>query len=200
MRFRYLVALGALVAVLSSCGDIDTPQRITTTPTYSIASVPSTSSTTSTTSTTRPSTTTTSTTMSTTTSTTVVPITAPPPTAAPAPPTSSAGDYHAFADWPLWHCIGQHEQGAAAGGPYDSNGDAIAWHGSPAGGLPGSGYPGGLGIMREAWDDARDAAGVTTTNGAEASPAEQIAVARVILERHGLDAWATASICREYLR
>lgn len=110
-------------------------------------------------------------------------------------PMSTAGDYHSWADWPLWRCIGQHEQGAARGGPYDSNGDGIAWHGSDAGGGPGSGYPGGLGIMSAAWDDARGAAGVTVTNGAYASPGDQIRVARVIEQRFGLHAWATWRLC-----
>jgi hypothetical protein len=130
--------------------------------------------------------------------------TTPPVTVPPAPTTTTftigtavaiGGDYRSWPDWPVWRCIGQHEQGAARGGPYDSNGDGIAWHGSPAGGRPGSGYPGGLGILRAAWDDARGAAGVTVTNGAYASPGDQILVARVIRERHGLHAWATASIC-----
>ncbi len=81
------------------------------------------------------------------------------------------GDYHLWPDWKLWHAVGLCEQ--RGDGP-----DGIAWHGSPAGGLPGSGYPGGLGLSRDFWRQFAPMAGVTTTNGAEASPGEQIRVAR----------------------
>lgn len=101
---------------------------------------------------------------------------------------AAASDYHNWIDWPAWQCIGTHEQR----GP---GRDGIAWGGSGAGGSPGSGYPGGLGIMRAAWDENRVAAGVSTTNGAYATPADQIKVGRVIQRRFGWRAWATAGIC-----
>lgn len=82
-----------------------------------------------------------------------------------------SGDYHDWPDWRLWHAVGLCEQ--RGDGP-----DGIAWHGSPAGGLPGSGYPGGLGLSRDFWNEFAPLAGVTVTNGAEASPGEQIRVAR----------------------
>lgn len=81
------------------------------------------------------------------------------------------GDYHDWPDWHLWHAVGLCEQ--RGDGP-----DGIAWHGSPAGGLPDSGYPGGLGMSRDFWRIFAPQAGVATTNGALASPAEQIRVAR----------------------
>lgn len=81
------------------------------------------------------------------------------------------GDYHTWPDWRLWHAVGLCEQ--RGDGP-----DGIAWHGSSAGGLPSSGYPGGLGLSRDFWNEFAPIAGVTVTNGAEASPGEQIRVAR----------------------
>lgn len=81
------------------------------------------------------------------------------------------GDYHTWPDWPLWHAVGLCEQRG------DTE-DGIAWHGSPAGGLPGSGYPGGLGMSRDFWREFAPIAGVATTNGALASPGEQIRVGR----------------------
>lgn len=99
--------------------------------------------------------------------------------ASAAPPTvhTADGDYHSWPDWPLWHAVGLCEQQGS--GSYDSNGDGIAWHGSPAGGLPSSGYPGGLGLSRDFWAEFAPAAGVAQTNGAYATPGEQIRVARV---------------------
>lgn len=99
----------------------------------------------------------------------------------------TTGDYHAWPDWPLWRAVGLCEQ--RGDGAYDSDGDGIAWHGSPAGGLPGSGYPGGLGLGRAFWSQFAPQAGVVVldehgrargsdTAGAYASPGEQIRVAR----------------------
>lgn len=93
------------------------------------------------------------------------------PTAAASTPITSAGDYHSWPDWPLWHAVGLCEQRG-------DTPDGIAWYGSPAGGLPGSGYPGGLGLSRDFWNQFAPLAGVTVTNGAYASPGEQIRVAR----------------------
>lgn len=83
----------------------------------------------------------------------------------------TAGDYHDWPDWRLWHAVGLCEQRG-------DTSDGIAWHGSSAGGLPGSGYPGGLGMSRDFWRQFTPIAGVATTNGADASPGEQIRVAR----------------------
>lgn len=85
-------------------------------------------------------------------------------------------DYHNWPDWGLWRAVGLCEQRGS--GRYDSNGDGIAWHGSPAGGFPGSVYPGGLGLSRDFWRMFASRAGVTVTNGAQASPGDQIRVAR----------------------
>jgi hypothetical protein len=92
-------------------------------------------------------------------------------------------NYHLCADWPMWHALGQCEQGGAA-----PEGDGIAWHGQPIGGSPGSDYPGGLGIMAQAWTENRDAS--MPTNGAYATPGQQIEVARRIRARFGLRAWS----------
>lgn len=89
---------------------------------------------------------------------------------------TTAGDYRSWSDWPRWRAVGLCEQRGT--GRYDTNGDGIAWHGSPAGGLPGSAYPGGLGLSVDFWRQFAPQAGVSVPNGAEASPAEQILVAR----------------------
>lgn len=100
-------------------------------------------------------------------------------------------NYRAWPDWPIWHALGRCEQGAQSGGPYDSNGDGIAWHGQPIGGLPGSGYPGGLGMSRAAWNAYRDEAHVSVSNGAYASPADQIRVGREeVRQIGGYHGWA----------
>jgi hypothetical protein len=101
-----------------------------------------------------------------------------------------ADDYHRWSDWPRWRAVGLCEQGAARGGPYDSNGDGIAWHGSPAGGTAGSGYPGGLGLSVDFWRQFSKAAGVHVSNGAYASPADQIRVARAGAV-HGMGGWSS---------
>lgn len=92
-------------------------------------------------------------------------------------------DYHHWADWPLWHALGRCEQGG-----YAPEGDGIAWHGQPIGGSASSDYPGGLGIMAQAWIENRDAS--MPMNGAYATPAQQIIVARRIRNRFGLSAWS----------
>jgi hypothetical protein len=109
---------------------------------------------------------------------TVTPVSPSPPTSAIGVTASGlpeSGDYHSWPDWPLWHAVGLCEQRGT--GPYDSNGDGIAWHGSPAGGEAGSGYPGGLGLSRDFW--RQFAPPGFPPNGAEASPGQQIIVARV---------------------
>lgn len=110
------------------------------------------------------------------------PVTSPPITSAPESHLV-VGDYHSWPDWPLWQRIGRCEQP----GP---GADGIYWN-PPAGhsGGPGSTYPGGLGIYSGAWSDYHAEAGVAQTNGAYASPSEQIAVARVILAHAGGNAW-----------
>jgi hypothetical protein len=96
---------------------------------------------------------------------------APPPRATSSLPTT--GDYRLWPDWPLWRAVGLCEQAGDA-----PEGDGIAWHGSRLGGTPSSGYPGGLGESRDFWRQFAPQAGVTTTNGAYATPGEQIRVAR----------------------
>lgn len=174
-----LCALAALLITLTACGG---PSRSSVEISDSLPRVTSSSTSTSTST----STTSTSTTVKVTTTTTIEIDTA---TRTTTPVTAIADDYHSWPDWPVWHCIGINEQGG-----YAPEGDGVAWHGQRIGGSASSGYPGGLGIMRAAWDGAREEAGVTTTNGAIASPGEQIRVARVILRRHGWRAWAAATL------
>lgn len=89
----------------------------------------------------------------------------------------AANDYHNWPDWPLWRAVGTCEQRDVPGAANAA--DGIAWGGSPIGGSPGSDYPGGLGMSRDFWRVYAPPAGVTVTNGAYASPADQIRVARV---------------------
>lgn len=106
-----------------------------------------------------------------------------------------ADNYRAWWDWPAWRALGICEQGTQLGGAYDSNGDGIAWHGQPAGGSPGSGYPGGLGMSRAAWDAYRGAARIAVANGAYASPADQIRVGREEVRTiGGFRGWAAGTL------
>lgn len=107
---------------------------------------------------------------------------APPTTSLPVQVVPQGQDYHRDGDWPIWRAIGRCEQP----GP---GVDGIAWtHG------PGSTYPGGLGIFSGAWSDYHGEAGVPVSNGAYASPEQQMMVARVIRAHHGLSAWGCAKM------
>lgn len=112
--------------------------------------------------------------------------------------TASSGDYHSWPDWPLWRAVGLCEQRGS--GQYDTHGDGIAWGGSPAGGFPGSAYPGGLGMSVDFWREFAPAAGVAANNGAYASPEEQIRVARVGSQNgthmRGWSSWTNGCVAR----
>lgn len=106
----------------------------------------------------------------------------------------TTGDYHDWPDWHLWRAVGLCEQ--RGDGP-----DGIAWHGSPAGGTASSGYPGGLGMSRDFWAQFAPLAGVTVTNGADATPGEQIRVARAGshdgTRMGGWSSWRSGCVARE---
>lgn len=110
----------------------------------------------------------------------------------------TTGDYHAWPDWPRWHAVGLCEQRGT--GQYDTHGDGIAWGGSPAGGFPDSGYPGGLGMSVDFWREFAPAAGVSASNGAYASPSEQIRVARAGshdgTRMRGWSSWTNGCVAR----
>lgn len=106
-----------------------------------------------------------------------------PPTTTTTQPAPPPCDYHCDADWPIWHAIGVCEQPGR--GP-----DGIDW----TGGLPG--YPGGLGIAKSTWDAFRRVAGVTVTLGSNATPEEQMRVARADRDRyHGYSGWTSVPGC-----
>ena len=127
------------------------------------------------------------------------------PAATPVPPTSTTapsppaplGDYHLERDWPLWQCIGRHEQGLNAGEP-DPWGDGIGWAGTPRGGRSSSRFPGGLGIARANWTAARARLGNPVwipTNGADAAPAVQLVIAREHARVYRYSGWSTHRLC-----
>lgn len=92
---------------------------------------------------------------------------APPPPSTPAPTPSAAIP-------PVWRCVNRAEEGG---------------HWS----VRGARYSGGLGIMNAAWAEYRPAS--YPASAADASPAEQVAVARKILAVSGPGAWSTGAEC-----
>lgn len=108
-----------------------------------------------------------------------VPATVPVTTPVPIP---AVGD-----DTSVWIAIGRCEQP----GP---QWQGVYWNPPPGhSGGPSSTYPGGLGIYSGAWNDYHAEAGVAQTNGAYGTPAEQMAVARVIRAHAGMGAWGCSA-------
>lgn len=90
-------------------------------------------------------------------------------------------DYHDLPDWYAWHKIGKCEQPGKTP-------DGIAWthHGD---------YNGGLGILNSSWRGYRKEAGVNVEFAYNASPYQQILVARVIRKHFGFSGWTSVPSC-----
>lgn len=102
-------------------------------------------------------------------------VAAPPPTTNETAPPVVPPDYHDAPDWPTWRAIGRCEQP----GP---GADGIAWthHGS---------YNGGLGILNSSWTAFNDG---LPDHAYDATPAQQLTVARRIRARYGYSGWTCA--------